>query len=897
MPTHTTYRIGLFCFTMLFTLVLRPSQAYAESEVHVDAPPVAARVYILSGQSNMAGSGQAKELSRDWRQPIKGAFICRGSDYEALDPDKLAIHKKRFGPEIGFAHYMANNQPKKEHVFIIKFALSGQPLDAGWGAAKADGGGWAGPEPGPNRKTFYPGLNPKDPNIGLHYQRLHKHVADALKTLKDKGYAPQVKGIVWMQGEADAKHAVSAGRYDRSLALFKARLDALCVPTLYGLLLSRRSGPSWPQHMIVAGEACTRALVNEHFERAPASRLANEYGPTEATIWATAHECRPGQSEPPIGAPIPGMTVAVVDHALRIVPTGVAGELVLIGPTVANGYVHDGNHKRFVTDGDVRGDSLREKATGQRVFRTGDRAIIRDGSVYFLGRTDDQLNVGGVRIEPGEIEAALTRIDGVDAAAVVAVDVRSLDELMHQATPEELSVAMTQSALANDPAAALRSSLARVGERDIRLVAHLATAHDLDLTAIRAQAAATLGPLQQPKLYSLHDDLPRTTNGKVDRRAAAALPLPSGASTGANPDRTTDGWTARIHQLFVDVLRTPSVGTDDSFFDLGGDSLQALNLLNLLHDRHGIELPAAAVHNAPTINLLAARVAAASGEAPGVPAISTAAVQDEELIAVTLQPAGESTPIVALHVIGPGGEMWQPLAEELGDDQPFHCLADVRAVINPWQEDEAIGRRSIDETATRYRDAIRELVPEGPVNLLGFCQGGLLAFETARQLKEDGVDVDDVILVHDAHAPGVEAFESFFGTLRTQKKISGQRWVPYVLGALRRGSYLRTVRYFVQARVFRAGSALGLPVGRFIRNIEEVEGSIADLKAYEFDYYDGSLKIVRSSLVAEEDAAGDWGPYVADLDVALVEGHGTALIEGSVHQTAAALQGWLGHER
>ena len=242
MPTHTTYRIGLFCFTMLFTLVLRPSQAYAESEVHVDAPPVAARVYILSGQSNMAGSGQAKELSRDWRQPIKGAFICRGSDYEALDPDKLAIHKKRFGPEIGFAHYMANNQPKKEHVFIIKFALSGQPLDAGWGAAKADGGGWAGPEPGPNRKTFYPGLNPKDPNIGLHYQRLHKHVADALKTLKDKGYAPQVKGIVWMQGEADAKHAVSAGRYDRSLALFKARLEedftsGKDVPFVFGQVL------------------------------------------------------------------------------------------------------------------------------------------------------------------------------------------------------------------------------------------------------------------------------------------------------------------------------------------------------------------------------------------------------------------------------------------------------------------------------------------------------------------------------------------------------------------------------------------------------------------------------------------------------------------------------------
>ena len=236
----TSIRCTSLALVML--LLSFASPAAAESEVHLDAPPVVARVYLLSGQSNMAGSGQANELSRDWRQPIKGAFICHGNKYEAMDPDKLAIQKKRFGPEIGFAHYIVNNQPQKQHVFIIKFALSGQPLDAGWGAAKADGGGWAGPEPGPNRKTFYPGVSPKDPNIGLHYQRLHQHVAAAMKHLKDKGYLPKLQGIVWMQGEADAKHEVSAGRYDRSLALLKARLEedftgGKNVPFVFGQVL------------------------------------------------------------------------------------------------------------------------------------------------------------------------------------------------------------------------------------------------------------------------------------------------------------------------------------------------------------------------------------------------------------------------------------------------------------------------------------------------------------------------------------------------------------------------------------------------------------------------------------------------------------------------------------
>lgn len=671
---------------------------------------------------------------------------------------------------------------------------------------------------------------------------------------------------------------------------------SLCVPTLYGLLLSRRPDAGWPEHMIVAGEACTAALVDEHFLQVPSSQLTNEYGPTEATIWASAHQCMPGQGAPPIGTPVPGMWLAVVDHAKRVVPAGVVGELVIGAPTVAQGYVGQDQHWRFGDGAAITGLPAGLPSSNDRVFATGDRAVVRDGTVHFLGRTDDQINIGGVRVEPGEIEAALARIDGVDAAAVVAVDVRTIDEMMAQASSEELSTAMSQAAGASDPAAGLRTALQAVGEHDVRLVAHLAGADDLDVGSVRSQAAELLGPLRQPKLYAVHHDLPRTTNGKVDRRAAAALPLPAAVESAASGSHVLTGWTARVHQLFCDVLRAPAVDLDASFFDQGGDSLQALKLLTMLQERHGIDLPAAAVHNAPTVNLLAARASASENGANATTAATGSLdqlVDDEELLAVTLQPGGDATPIVALHVIGPGGDMWRPLVDELDDQHPFHCLADVRAVINPWQEDEAIGRRAIDETATRYANAIRNIVPDGPVILLGLCQGGVLAFETAHQLKPFGVDVENVIIVHDAHAPGVEAFESFRGTLQTQKQISGQRWVPYIVGALRRGRYTRTLRYFAESVVYRAATAVGLPAGRFIRNIEEVEGSIAELKEYEFRYYDGSVKIVRSSL-AEASGAGDWSRVVADLDVALVDGHGTGLVETSVIDTARAIARWLG---
>ena len=190
----------------------------------------------------MVGSGQANQLTTPWRAPIDRVLIYRGLAFEPIDPNKLAVNNRRFGPEVGFASYLSNNHPDEPIVYLIKFALSGQPLDAGWTKPNANGGGWVGPDPGPNRTTFYPGTSPDDPNIGLHYKRLHDHVAKALQTLQDDGHEPEVKGIVWMQGEADAKNEVSAGRYDKTLALFKQRLeedftDGRDVPFVFGQVL------------------------------------------------------------------------------------------------------------------------------------------------------------------------------------------------------------------------------------------------------------------------------------------------------------------------------------------------------------------------------------------------------------------------------------------------------------------------------------------------------------------------------------------------------------------------------------------------------------------------------------------------------------------------------------
>lgn len=193
-------------------------------------------VYILSGQSNMAGSGSKSQLPEQWKATLPSIQYFDGKEFVDFDPMSLNLNGGgRFGPEVGFAGTMASLHPSKK-IYVVKFALSGQPLHAGFNGAK-----WMGEEPGPNRGTFYPGTSPEDPNMGNHYKRLKDQFTKAFAALKEAGLNPQLKGIAWMQGEADAKQEVSATKYDQSIALLKSRIEEDCqsgpVPFAMGQVL------------------------------------------------------------------------------------------------------------------------------------------------------------------------------------------------------------------------------------------------------------------------------------------------------------------------------------------------------------------------------------------------------------------------------------------------------------------------------------------------------------------------------------------------------------------------------------------------------------------------------------------------------------------------------------
>lgn len=202
----------------------------------------------------------------------------------------------------------------------------------------------------------------------------------------------------------------------------------LCLPSLYGLLLEHeQSSLRTLQVVIVAGEACPPQVTRRHYAAMPRVRLVNEYGPTEATVWCTAHEVRAPvqQGTVPIGRAIANTDVFIVDDKLRSVPRGVAGELCVAGDGVSPGYLDspEQTRARFV-DG---------------LYRTGDRVrICADGTLEFLGRLDEQVKLRGHRVEPGQIEAVIAEHPEVDEAAVVVVE--SLLDRLGRMPPVELDV-------------------------------------------------------------------------------------------------------------------------------------------------------------------------------------------------------------------------------------------------------------------------------------------------------------------------------------------------------------------------------------------------------------------------------------------------------------------------
>ncbi len=598
---------------------------------------------------------------------------------------------------------------------------------------------------------------------------VYPEVPRSFLTISSIAFDSSIVGLFWTLAEGgtvvlpteDQAHDIPA-LHD---LLSSGVTHTLMVPTLYQALVARPQAPvtrpagsvqpRWPDRVIVAGEACPPSLVASHFDAYPDSALTNEYGPTEATVWATAHHCRPGDGTVPIGQPIPGTWAAVIDHRNRIRPAGVEGDLIIGGRGVTAGYLNDPAATEAGFDLLPADVVLGQKVDGfgRRFFRTGDRATVVDGAVRFLGRSDSQLNVGGVRAEPEDIENVLVDIDGVTAAVVVGADVRDLKELLDSLPKDVVATAMADAAGAVEPTQALLTRLRAHGRPELRIVAHIERpavndrAADVELERrLRSSATASLPAGIRPSRYQLHDELPRTPNGKVDRAAAAELPLstepgavgPVGPKTdGSDGGRgEEDPIVASLTELFGQALRTESIGPDDSFFDHGGHSLLAMELLLQIEERHRVRIPPATLYAAPTPRELSASVTPARGTGPN----------RARGFLVPIQPDGELPPIFAVHVLGIDCQFFRPLSARLGTRQPMYGLGQPTTALD------TAGPTEVAAVAEVYADEIDRVAPDGPISLAAISLGGVVAYELAQQLVRRGRDVT-LLALFDALGP------------------------------------------------------------------------------------------------------------------------------------------------
>lgn len=373
-------------------------------------------------------------------------------------------------------------------------------------------------------------------------------------------FLPLVRGATLVVAEADV--AGSGARLASAIRRYESTV-LQATPGSWRLLYGAGGTGGRTITRLCGGEALSRSLADEMLgEPGP---VWNVYGPTETTIWSTASRVTPGHRTPPIGRPIGNTRAYVLDAHRRPVPVGVVGELWIGGDGVADGYVGrpDLTAERF------HPDPFSDDPDG-RLYRTGDLARwLPSGELEYQGRMDEQVKVRGVRVELGEVEAALRKVPDIRDAVVVADD--------------------------------------RDGP-ETRLFGYVVgrPGGQLEMSEVREQLRKRLPDYMMPASVTELEEIPLTANRKVDR---GALPAPRRGSSEREEAFTAprDATEEELARLFAEVLGVERVGIDDDFFALGGASIASLELAEKAR-RLGLSFTPEAVFEHRTVRVLATRL-------------------------------------------------------------------------------------------------------------------------------------------------------------------------------------------------------------------------------------------------------------------------------------------------
>src|SRR5579885_623787 len=464
--------------------------------------------------------------------------------------------------------------------------------------------------------------------------------------------------------------------------------------------------------IIFGGEALDFQKVRPWFERHGDQWpvLVNMYGITETTVHVTWYRLavadleRPAQSV--IGRPIADLQAYILDQEQQPVTIGVPGEMYVGGAGLARGYLHrpELTAQRFVPHPSGQ-------QPGARLYRTGDLArFLPDGNIEYMGRIDQQVKLRGVRIQLGEIDAALIQHPAVRQSVVTVRDQSLVAYIMtdqpdispEQTSADEISPLVNQDTLSG--------------------------------TELRRFLQTRLPDYMVPAAFVPLNALPLTANGKIDRRA-----LPAPDSSRLTTRTTFVAPTLPLHhqlvQIWQELLHAEAIGIRDNLFGLGGHSLLATLMLSRVEQTCGKKLPLATLFTEPTIEHLTSILM----EREAIP--SHAPQADTRTPLIALQTDGSRQPFFFLHGDAKGGAFYcRKMARHLGAEQPFY-------ILEPYKFDSLRALPTFEAMATAHLELMRSIQPEGPYQIGGWCNGALLAYEMARQLREQGQTISLLVLM------------------------------------------------------------------------------------------------------------------------------------------------------
>lgn len=605
--------------------------------------------------------------------------------------------------------------------------------------------------------------------------------------------------------------------------------------------------------LFCAGEPLKETLVYRWRDAFPESgEIVNLYGPTETTLakcyYKIPVECTPGVQ--PVGLPLPETQALVLTPNNQLCGIGEPGEIVIRTPFRTLGYINtqDENRSRFVKN-------LYRNDKRDWLYYTGDRGCyLPDGSLAILGRRDHQVKIRGIRIEPGEIETVLAQHPDVLQTVVIA----------REDVPG-----------------------------DQRLVAYIIPNQDWasTITDIRSFLLTKLPQYMLPSAFVLLDTMPLTPNGKVNRRA---LPAPDLSRQGSEATFVAprNEVERQLTEIWEQTLGVQPIGVNDNFFELGGHSILAVKLFWQIEKTFNKNLPLAILFQSGTIEALA-KIICQEDLAANKALVNTL---DESITTwsslIEIQPNGSKPPFFCIH--GLGGEVlcFRELALHLGSDQPFYGL----------QPQGLDGKHPfhtrVEDMATHYIQEIQTLQPNGPYFLGGYSFGGVVAFEMARQLQEQGEQIGILVML-DSCRPGYSWRASFFKRVFLHLNNIVQQGPAYLWQRVVRWSYWR--KSHLQNTYDRyLEVALDIPVSD--KHLKVIDANTQAVREYIFPVYPGRAILLRTEDQNRDEAIGTqydpqfgWGEVVAGgLDIHYVPGsHLDLLNEPHVQELAEILRNCL----